>query len=244
MTSEGNHKGLFKAIFEGDLQEVTQYLDSKPEWLNPKSKDLDGFSIKSRHTPLSLASVMGYLEIVKLMVSRGARVDQLNMNKETPLMVSASLGHLDILSYLIQKGAQINRCNKEGQSVLMRAAISGQTECMKSLIAAGALLDTPDMKHQTALTASIWYNHLESATLLIKAGAVCNENAVLKVQNDRNTEVVKVVQGMLKARKELEELSLVTQKKEISVPSAVVGVGDKEDPDAVQIMKGVKSKTL
>jgi ankyrin repeat protein len=64
------------------------------------------------HTALLHAIDRNYLDIVQLLVERGAPVNV--VSPETPLTRAIMQGHLDIAKFLIENGAEINLVIKYG----------------------------------------------------------------------------------------------------------------------------------
>ncbi len=60
-------------------------------------------------TPLCNAAYKGQIEIVKLLLERGAFVDGVDLTAATPLMIAAQQGHIEIVKALVRKGAELQR---------------------------------------------------------------------------------------------------------------------------------------
>lgn len=89
-------------------------------------------------TALWAASTGGFLEIVKLLVNYGAKVNKPTLTQSTPLRGASFHGHVEVMDYLIANGAEINTPNCIGQSPLCIAAMRGQLQAVKFLIEKGA----------------------------------------------------------------------------------------------------------
>jgi ankyrin repeat protein len=112
------------------------------------AKNSTAISRKDKHgfTMLHNAVRSGQLDVVKLLIERGANVNErvLNPFGSTALMFAAIRGFNEILLYLIEKGADINAVAGEGKIA------------------------------RTALTMSAWNNHIEILEMLLKHGAKVN----------------------------------------------------------------------
>lgn len=60
--------------------------------------------------PLWCAAAVGHLNVVKLLVSRGAKVNSITNTNSTPLRAACFDGHFEIVKYLVQHGAGIDIC--------------------------------------------------------------------------------------------------------------------------------------
>lgn len=84
---------------------------------------------------LMIASLQGDLDIVKLMVAKGAEI---NKPGWTPLAYAASKGHTDIVEFLLDHSAYIDAAAPNGTTPLMMAAYFGYDDTVKALLNAGA----------------------------------------------------------------------------------------------------------
>ena len=87
---------LSQAALSGHLQIVDFLLSAYKDKLNAKTLKL----------PLYGAAQRGHLEVVKLLVSKGANVDEAAHEGLTPLHRAAFYGHNEVVDYLIGKGAK------------------------------------------------------------------------------------------------------------------------------------------
>ncbi|EGC29550.1 hypothetical protein DICPUDRAFT_12612, partial [Dictyostelium purpureum] len=63
-------------------------------------------------TAIHVAAGNGFIDIVKLLVEAGCRIDQLDNSNRTPFFKAALSGHKSVAQYLIEKGANVNRQDK------------------------------------------------------------------------------------------------------------------------------------
>jgi len=105
-------------------------------------------------TPLIVAGISNHLETVKLLLSKGAKVDKRSNKGHTALMEAAKQPSAATVKWLIAEGANVNARSSHGQTALIFAAYNGQIEIIKLLLAAGAdplatATDDPDPDKET-----------------------------------------------------------------------------------------------
>lgn len=96
-------------------------------------------SYNTGETPLQKAAENGHREIVKILLTAGAKVDIQNSFGETALMLASKRGYTDIVKALLKAGADINLKNKCGASAETMARKTHQTDVVNILIRAAQL---------------------------------------------------------------------------------------------------------
>ncbi len=125
-----------------------------------------------------MAVYHGHLEIAKLLIENGAKVNQIRTdNGIVPLYVAAEKGHLEIAELLIKKGAKVNQARTDdGVAPLHLAVYQGHLEIAKLLIENGADVNQARTDNGIApLHVAVYQGHLEIAKLLIENGAKVNQ---------------------------------------------------------------------
>jgi ankyrin repeat protein len=128
---------------------------------------------KDRHgaLPLTVATVLGFYDIVSKLLEAGARVDLMDRN----VIESADWGLKNILQFA--RGAQaemravINDQDEFGQTPLMRAVTQGDQNKTRKYLAWGASIDLADSNGNTPLLRALILGNLEAVDILIAAGA-------------------------------------------------------------------------
>jgi len=69
---------------------------------------VDTLLTSSSSSALTLASEWGHLEVAKVLIDRGAKVDHVDGLGYTPLMYTASFGHLEIAKLFLRHSADVN----------------------------------------------------------------------------------------------------------------------------------------
>lgn len=131
--------GLLVALVEPALKAAQVLID----W--PKT-DINKLNLKGE-SPLMLASLKGYQDLVQKLIKKGADV---NKTGWTPLHYAASGGQLTIISLLLENSAYIDAESPNGTTPLMMAAMYGTPTTVKLLLQEGA---DPQLKNQQGLSA-------------------------------------------------------------------------------------------
>lgn len=151
------------AMEHDDAAGTKRYLEEHPEFA--KEKDANGVG------PLWTPAKRGNLEIVKLLVERGADVNDRNKSGWTPLMLAASEGHEPVVSYLLSKGADPKAVDQKGTSALTIAALHGHAAVVGVLLKAGAPADDRSGRAMPPLLAAITSGNLDPVKLIVESGA-------------------------------------------------------------------------
>jgi cytohesin len=106
---------LFKAIYDNNVQEVQELLESG---VNVNAKDYD------ESTPLTRAVFVGNSEMVELLFKFKADVNAKNIDGGTPLQVAVILSNTKMVEVLLKKGADPHIKNKGEDTALTLAKTS------------------------------------------------------------------------------------------------------------------------
>jgi ankyrin repeat protein len=95
---------LSQAIFQGNVERVEELLDQGTSANSPMS--LSSLINIMEKPPLCWAAMAGQLEIVKLLLERGAKLESKDPNGFTPLVMAVCVpGNSRIIQFLIDQGA-------------------------------------------------------------------------------------------------------------------------------------------
>jgi len=102
--------------------------------VNPNLQNIKG------STALDLAITEGNLELVELLLEKGANLDLTNEKQGgySPLMLAAEYGKKDIVKLLLEKGAKLDLEDSEGLSALQYAIRWKQQDIAELLLTKGA----------------------------------------------------------------------------------------------------------
>ena len=113
------------------------------------------------------------LEVVEILVSRGALVNSCDCYNHTPLMEAAGVGKVEVLKYLVERGAIIDACDKGGFTALFYGAASNSNsaDVTKYLVSKGANIGHHSKFGYTALHYAAHKGHVETVKELLALGA-------------------------------------------------------------------------
>ena len=160
LLERGAPVSLFEAASLGDAQRVRQILDDQPELLAAYSHD--GW------TPLHLAAHFGQLQVVDLLLARGAEVDVRSTNDlaNIPLHAALAGGSRASARRLVKQGADVNAVETGGYTPLHQAADLGDAEMARFLVEHGARTDVRTDDQQTPEDVARAKGHIKLAEWL------------------------------------------------------------------------------
>ena len=153
---------VFEACALGDTERLAVLLDADPALVNAVAED--GFG------PLGLASFFDHEPAARLLLSRGAPVDQASANgmRVMPLHSAAAARSVPIARLLLERGAPVNARQGEGGGFtpLMEAALNGQMDLIELLLAFGADRTLRDGEGRSAADHARSRGHEDAARYL------------------------------------------------------------------------------
>jgi ankyrin repeat protein len=89
-------------------------------------------------TALILAAEYGKIDIVNMLLEKGADINKTDAKGKNALMFASSEGHLDVVKLLLTKNININKQTNDNKTALMMACEAGHIDVVKFLIENGA----------------------------------------------------------------------------------------------------------
>jgi ankyrin repeat protein len=167
----GVEPGLHEAAALGDTARVGAALAQHPDQLDTDSPE--GF------TPLALAAHFGHLEVIRLLIDRGASVNRVASHRlaVTPLHAALFGRQLEAAMLLIERGADVTLARggtgwkRAGWTALHYAAGMGFSTLVQPLLDRGADPSCRDEEGKTAIDVAVDANHHDIADMLRSRGA-------------------------------------------------------------------------
>ena len=151
---------IFQAAQAGDKDEVKRHL---------KTGTLPGaVDDQRRWSPLHYAASEGHLELITLLLSRGADIAQTcRLTGATPLHVAAYHGQVDAALRLIQHGASVTPKTFGGDTPLHAAGLSDTPELIPLLMSHHAPINQPNVRGETPLHLAACYGSAPTVAALL-----------------------------------------------------------------------------
>eukprot|EP00397_Hematodinium_sp_SG-2012_P010644 GEMP01010765.1.p1 GENE.GEMP01010765.1~~GEMP01010765.1.p1 ORF type:complete len:714 (+),score=138.84 GEMP01010765.1:138-2279(+) len=152
---EMRYAGLFEAVEEGDATETGRRLQ------DDKQIDLNTVNPKDE-TCLMLASRLGHVEVVRVLLKRGAKFEfKATPESPTPLVLAAKHDHLEVVQELLNFGAYPDQTDEFAHTPLFYACANGNDDIVRVLIHSGANVNAFARVKDTQLVEEM--NNIESA---------------------------------------------------------------------------------
>jgi len=149
-------------------------------------------------TALMIAASKGHRDCVRLLLERGAKVDQATDANRTALMLTTDT---QVVRALLEKGADVNLRDAEGMTALMYAIRDPRagTDAVDALLNGGARIDTQDGSGRTALTWAAIGGRADVVRALLNKHAALNP----KTNTGRTPLALAAVNGRTEVVREL-----------------------------------------
>ena len=189
---------LFKCIATDNIDlfketyDIVINLDGKERVINYKDDDAH------HRTPLMIACIAGYTDIVSLLINCGASINDVDDEGHTSLMLACDKGHTECVRLLLEAGADIDRLvaiiiiiiiiiitiiiiyrqtSSTGETALIIATNNNHVDVVRLLVNASANTTLcTSSGGNTAFTIAIWNGYLECAKLLYKEDIINVKN--------------------------------------------------------------------
>ncbi|KAJ7179427.1 cyclin-dependent protein kinase inhibitor [Mycena filopes] len=156
-----NYSPLVYATLRGSVDCVRVLLDEGKVQTQPSP-------VAGDLIPLSLASQSGHVDVVMLLLQRGAHCLP-NSNGEYPMHLAAREGHAEVCRLLLHHDGWDTPDKYHEWTPLFHAARYGRGDCVRILLDAGARVRATDELGHLAVYYAIWYGHHQCLSPLLTA---------------------------------------------------------------------------
>ena len=101
--------------------------------------DVNASTANEGFNPLQYAASRGFADVVRVLISFGANVNQRDVAGETPLVVCTRRGHIEVARLLLAAAADVNLKNNHGHTPLFLAVKMARMELADVLRSHGGL---------------------------------------------------------------------------------------------------------
>ena len=226
---------LIAAVKEGNFQEVNTICSVS----NSNYEDRNGAS------PLQRACEIGHKNIIKVLLTKGAKINQKDVNGMTPLHWTCKKGHDTVAAYLLENGADISAKTIIGHTALHLA--TPFKRMVHLLIKKGGDVNAKDCKQMTPLHWACSNGSLTSSNILLKKGAIMDaistegRTPLMEARDNGNADLIRMFEKLLGNEEKVNLVNEVVLSDETSMK------GEKEIGRMVQIStdkdKGVSLET-
>lgn len=161
---------LLRYAIMNDNWDLTKYLiDTQPERVN-ESDNPDGYF------PLYDAVLKNNLEIIKLLLAKGADINKRTKSGYSSLELAVRHENIEIAEFLIKNGIDVNTVEEDfGHSPLYKAAITNNDlHMVKLLVENGANINQKDKYGESILYEATAYENIEIVKFLVDNGVDVN----------------------------------------------------------------------
>lgn len=148
-------QSIFDHVRNGNLEAVKQSIKNSPDSVNAVNE--------AGNSVLVIASYKGQVEIVKLLLKKGADPN-LNSNEGSPILAAVFKGDIAIAKLLLKKKVLLTAVGRDGNSALHYAVLNKDGEMVKLLLKHKIDPSIKNSDGQTALSLA----QAEKQELLIK----------------------------------------------------------------------------
>ena len=149
-------------------------------------------------SPLCHACQSGLIDVVDVLLSKGARIDTPEAAPKTPLIEAAENGHLDIVKLLLQKGANVELADKHMITPLVAAAQHGHANVVQLLLENFTDMHAENASLLKSLVKASKLGYKETVEVLLRTEININakvegNSALFEASTSGNSDIVKIL---------------------------------------------------
>ncbi|NXN89694.1 DAPK1 kinase, partial [Bombycilla garrulus] len=124
--------------------------------------------------PLLIAAGCGNIQMLRLLLKRGSRIDIQDKAGSNAIYWASRHGHIETLKFLSDNECPLDIKDKSGETALHVAARYGHVDVVQFLCSIGSNPNFQDKEEETPLHCAAWHGYYSVAKALCEAG--CNVN--------------------------------------------------------------------
>ncbi|KAJ5076563.1 c2 domain containing protein [Anaeramoeba ignava] len=136
-------------------------------------------STRTKLMPIHLASKIGNIQVLTLLLENSADINARNNSGWSPVCFACDAGKIDAIKFLISKGADYQNFKTANDDTLIHiAATSGKIDILDYFIKLKIPIDQKNSTQSTPLHLAIIHHHFDVANILISNGAQINHQDI------------------------------------------------------------------
>ena len=165
-----NKKKLVEIDYSHRIKEKDDQIRNLQNNINVLHDQINKFNDYS--ADIFTATMIGNLENVKWLVTKGVPADSVDQNRDTPVHIAAAYGHLDIVKYLIEEqNIPVYIKGDNDRTPLHYAAAYGHDTIISYLLSKGADVNAINSVGESPLINASHWGLLSTVKLLLSNGA-------------------------------------------------------------------------
>jgi ankyrin repeat protein len=178
------------------LKQEVETLEKVVANLLLKEGNINAVIDEKKNTVLHLAAAHGYIEVVKALLQKKAKINARARNGITPLHMAVRNNQIKIIKLLLEHGAKVDARDNYGKTALHIAAFYGYRDTVEKLIEKEAQIDIQDLEGRTSLYIATQRRNENVVEVLIKKNAdvnICDINGRTPLQIAQEYEYSNIV---------------------------------------------------
>uniref|UniRef100_A0A183CHH7 ANK_REP_REGION domain-containing protein n=1 Tax=Globodera pallida TaxID=36090 RepID=A0A183CHH7_GLOPA len=171
------NKGLFFAAKNGHLNVCREFVAKGADVNDSSALLIACANVQSKptnsdgDTGLIIACINGNANLVRFLLSKGARIDQTNAKGVPPLFFATRQGNLDVCRDLVSRGAAVSGESNNGFSPWFEACEKGHLHIAEFFVEIGQNIEEADSNGYTALIIASAFGKTKVVHFLLSKGA-------------------------------------------------------------------------